>query len=69
MDDEFDTGWYDITIAKPAQEGYYTVKYEDGTTDEKPFRIRLRSGINGFMCEREITHWKLGTEPDDFPID
>lgn len=61
--------WYDINVAIPAQEDYYTVKYEDGTQDEKPFRKQLSKGILGFMCERKITHWRRGTKIQDFEID
>ena len=41
----------------PKEEGYYKVKFADGTTDQKPFRIRPNKNIRGFMTEKEVTHW------------
>ena len=58
-----------ISVKKqlPLKEGYYTVKYANGKTDKKPFRIRPAKNIRGFMymaseatdkTQGEITHWK-----------
>jgi len=41
--------------SKPEKAGYYFVKFEDGTMDEKPYRIR--NGRSGFLSDRTITHW------------
>lgn len=53
----------------PELEGYYSVKFVDGTEDEKPFRIRPHKNIYGFMTEKEVTHWKDVEETEDFEID
>lgn len=50
--------WIDIKDMQPEKERYYSVKYEDGTTDEKPFRIRPKQNIKGFMTMNKVTHWK-----------
>ena len=50
--------WKNVSEKLPTKEGYYTVMYEDETTDRKPFRIRPTKNINGFMSEREIIKWK-----------
>ena len=54
--------WIDVKEAIPAIEGYYDVKFDDGTTDEKPFRIRLKRNVLGFMTEKNVTHWKQLTD-------
>lgn len=50
--------WNDLTEKQPKKEGYYKVKYEDGTEDEKPFRIRPKQNIKGFMTMTKVTHWR-----------
>ena len=50
--------WNDISKQTPNKEGYYKVKFKDGSEDEKPFRIRPSKNIKGFMTEKEVTHWK-----------
>lgn len=50
--------WNDILLTQPKKEGYYRVKFEDGSEDEKPFRIRPKRNIYGFMTELKVTHWK-----------
>ncbi len=50
--------WVDATISLPTTEGYYKVKFDDGTEDEKPFRIRPNQNIYGFMAEKNVIQWK-----------
>lgn len=50
--------WISVKEKLPNKFGYYKVKFEDGTEDEKPFRIRPRQNIHGFMTEKKVTHWK-----------
>lgn len=50
--------WINVEVKLPDTEGYYSVKFEDGNTDEKPFRRRIENNINGFMSENKITHWR-----------
>lgn len=53
-----------ITLDRlPEKEGYYKVKFLDGTEDEKPFRIRPSKNILGFMTEKTVVAWKEIVEP------
>lgn len=49
--------WISINEELPKKEGYYAVKFENGIEDEKPFRIRPKKNIFGFMSMENITHW------------
>lgn len=49
--------WISVNDMLPTKEGYYLVKFEDGTEDEKPFRNRPSKNILGFMTENIVTHW------------
>lgn len=40
----------------PSKEGYYSVRYADGTTDEKWYRIR--GDKQGWLDMREIVAWR-----------
>ena len=51
------TQWISVNDKLPEIEGYYKVKFENGETDSKPFRIRLSRNIYGFMTEDNVTHW------------
>lgn len=53
--------WISVETRLPKKEGYYQVKFDDGTEDEKPFRIRPKKNIHGFMTEKKVTHWKPTT--------
>ena len=50
--------WKKLNEIEPTKEGYYKVKYENGETDIKPFRIRLSKGIKGFMTMDKVIEWK-----------
>lgn len=50
--------WIKCEDRLPEVEGYCEVKFADGTTDEKPFRIRPSKNIKGFMTMEEVTHWR-----------
>lgn len=50
-------GWVEYNV-DPMKEGYYDVKFEDGTEDEKPFRKREHLNIRGFMTTKKVTHWR-----------
>lgn len=50
--------WVDIKDRLPEDQGYYEVRFADGTEDEKWFRVRASKGIKGFMTKDEVTHWK-----------
>jgi hypothetical protein len=50
--------WKDLNVEQPKKEGYYRVRFDDGTEDQKPWRIRPSRNILGFMTERNVTHWK-----------
>jgi hypothetical protein len=50
--------WIKCSNQLPQTEGYYRVRYDDGTEDQKPFRIRPSKGINGFMTEKNVVAWK-----------
>lgn len=52
------TEWISVKDELPNVEGYYKVKFEDGTEDEKPFRIRPSRNIHGFMTENKVSHWR-----------
>jgi hypothetical protein len=54
--------WVKVEDRLPEIEGYYKVKYDDGTEDEKPFRIRPRNNIHGFMTMNIVTHWMDSTQ-------
>lgn len=64
MDDIYKTEWIPVTQSLPILEGYYKVKFEDGTIDEKPFRIRPHKNIHGFMTLDKITHWAHLSQPE-----
>ncbi len=49
--------WIDLSIERPNKENYYRVRFDDGTEDQKPYRIRPKQNIDGFMTERVVTHW------------
>jgi hypothetical protein len=49
--------WINLNDEQPTEEGYYKVKFDDGTEDEKPWRIRPSKNILGFMTEKNVTHW------------
>lgn len=49
--------WIPVEEKLPETEGYYKVKFDDGTEDEKPFRIRPKQNIHGFMTMDNVTHW------------
>lgn len=51
--------WISVDDEMPKTEGYYEVKFANGETDEKPFRIRPKKNIYGFMTEDQVTHWRL----------
>lgn len=53
-----DSKWIPVIESLPKKEAYYKVKFFDGLEDEKPFRIRPRRNIHGFMSEKKITHWQ-----------
>jgi hypothetical protein len=50
--------WKDLKVEQPQKEDYYRVKFEDGTEDHKPWRIRPKQNICGFMTMDNVTHWK-----------
>lgn len=50
--------WIKVTTRLPEKEGYYKVKFQDGTTDQLPFRIRPHKNILGFMTEGNVIAWK-----------
>lgn len=50
--------WISVIERLPEKEGYYNVRFEDGVEDEKPFRIRPKKNIFGFMTMKKVTHWK-----------
>ncbi len=50
--------WINVNDKLPEKEGYYSVKFKDGSTDQKPFRIRINKNIRGFMTEKEVISWK-----------
>ena len=41
--------WIPVTERLPETENYYRVKFLNGDEDEKPFRIRPKKNILGFM--------------------
>ena len=67
MTDE--TQWINVNDELPKEEGYYDVKYADGSEDSKPFRIRPNKNILGFMTEKDVTHWRQSTDNQHFEID
>jgi hypothetical protein len=50
--------WIPVSDRLPDKEGYYSVKYDDGSTDVKPFRIRRSKNIYGFMTLKKVIAWK-----------
>ncbi len=50
--------WIKTTERLPEIEDYYTIKYENGEEDEKPFRIRPKKNIYGFMTENIVVYWR-----------
>lgn len=50
--------WIKVTTKLPEKEGYYKVKFKDGTIDQLPFRIRPNKNIRGFMTEGVVIAWK-----------
>ena len=65
-----DNNWISVVDQEPTEEKYYEVKFDDGSTDNKPFRIRPKQNIRGFMTEKNVTHWRE-ENPEDWalPID
>jgi len=51
--------WIPVTVRLPETEGYYAVRFENGVEDEKPFRIRPKRNIFGFMTMENVTHWAV----------
>jgi hypothetical protein len=49
--------WIPVTERLPKTENYYAVRFKNGDEDEKPFRIRPKKNIFGFMTMDEVTHW------------
>ena len=49
--------WIPVTERLPETEDYYAVRFENGVEDEKPFRIRPKKNIFGFMTMWKVTHW------------
>ena len=61
-------GWISTKDRLPTEEGYYDIKYEDGEEDQKPFRIRPKKNIYGFMTMDNVAYWREYTgcfEPID----
>jgi hypothetical protein len=51
--------WIPVADRLPETEGYYAVRFENGIEDEKPFRIRPKKNIFGFMTMEKVTHWAV----------
>lgn len=51
--------WIPVSERLPETEGYYAVRFENGVEDEKPFRIRPKKNIFGFMTTDKVTHWSV----------
>lgn len=51
------TQWIPVEEKLPEEQGYYKVKFDTGTEDEKYFRIRPSQNIRGFMTMDNVTHW------------
>jgi hypothetical protein len=51
--------WIPVTERLPETEDYYAVRFENGIEDEKPFRIRPKKNIFGFMTMEKVTHWAV----------
>jgi hypothetical protein len=51
--------WIPVTERLPETEDYYAVRFENGVEDEKPFRIRPKKNIFGFMTMEKVTHWAV----------
>ncbi len=58
------TDWINASDKLPETEGYYGVRFDDGSTDEKPFRIRPEKNIRGFMTEKNVTQWRELADDD-----
>jgi len=56
--------WIDVKEKLPEREGYFRVKFKNGSEDEKPFRIRPKKNIRGFMTLEEVTHWRHISQSD-----
>lgn len=52
------TKWINVTDRLPEKEGYYSVKYDNGEVDQKPFRIRPNKNIKGFMTMNNVIEWR-----------
>jgi hypothetical protein len=50
--------WIKVTDRLPNKEGYYSVKYDNGEVDQKPFRIKPSKNINGFMTMDKVIEWR-----------
>lgn len=50
--------WTKVTAKLPEKEGYYKVKFKDGTEDQKFFRIKPIKNTKGFVCEKHVVSWK-----------
>lgn len=50
--------WKSVDKELPRKESYYSVRYENGEEDRKPFRIRPSKNIMGFMTERVVKEWR-----------
>lgn len=61
--------WVELSVITPSKEGYYDVRFNDGTEDSKPFRIRPTKSIFGFMTDKPVTHWRNNTDVQDYKID
>lgn len=49
--------WIKVEERLPDTQGYYEVVFDDGTTDEKWFRIR--GNIRGWMVEdKKVVKWR-----------
>lgn len=49
--------WVSVDDELPTVESYYKVRLANGSEDQKPFRIRPKQNIRGFMTEDVVTHW------------
>jgi len=49
--------WIPVSDKLPEREGYFAVRFADGSEDQKFYRIRKKD-IRGFLSEDEITHWR-----------
>lgn len=63
-----ENSWISVKDKLPNKESYYDVKFDDGTEDQKPYRIRPKQNIKGFMTEKNVTHWRKASTNYE-PID